>query len=194
MSVSAEHVVLLDDTGARVGTAAKATVHDSATPLHLAFSCHVIGPDGRVLVSRRALGKRAWPGVWTNAFCGHPGPEEDTEAAIHRRATFELGITVHGIASALPDFRYRAIDASGVVENEICPVFLAHTTAQPDPHPEEVMETAWVEPADLAEAIVRTPWAFSPWLVLQAAQLPLLDAASAAPGGGLPPGRAAVES
>ncbi|ROR73021.1 isopentenyl-diphosphate Delta-isomerase [Bogoriella caseilytica] len=180
MSVSAEQVVLLDDAGVRIGTAAKSTVHDEATPLHLAFSCHVLGPDGRVLVSRRALGKRAWPGVWTNAFCGHPGPEEDTAAAIHRRAEFELGLTVQGVTPALPDFRYRAVDASGIVENEICPVFLAHTSAEPDPHPEEVMEIAWVEPADLAGAIARTPWAFSPWLVLQAAQLPLL----AAPGAG----------
>ena len=30
-----------------------------------------------------------------------------------------------GIRLLLPDFRYHAVDASGIRENEVCPVFAA---------------------------------------------------------------------
>lgn len=168
-----EEVILLDDDGREIGTAPKNSVHDTDTPLHLAFSCHVMSADGRVLMTRRALGKTTWPGVWSNAFCGHPRPGEQIVQAVHRRAQDELGITVRDLELALPDFRYRATDASGIVENEVCPVYLARTDDELALNPLEVVEAQWVDPADLAASLARTPWAFSPWLVLQAQQLPL---------------------
>ncbi len=67
-------VILLDDDGREIGTAPRASVHGAETALHLAFSCHVMNDEGQVLITRRALDKRTWPGVWTNAFCGHPAP------------------------------------------------------------------------------------------------------------------------
>ena len=172
-----ETVILLDDQGERVGTAEKSSVHTTDTPLHLAFSCHVLDAEGRVLVTRRALSKRTWPGVWTNSFCGHPGPDEAFEDALRRRARYELGIKLMDIELVLPHFRYRATDASGVVENEVCPVFTARTDQQPHPHPDEVMDYAWVPVSDLRRAVEVAPWALSPWLVSSAPVLPLLQAA-----------------
>lgn len=167
---AAELVVLVDESGTPIGTAEKATVHTRETPLHRAFSCHVFSSDGRVLVTRRALGKLTWPGVWTNSFCGHPGPDEQAEAAIRRRAQRELGLTLGALEVVLPDFRYRAVDASGIVENELCPVFRATVEVEPDPAADEVAEWAWIHPADLREAVEAAPFAFSPWLVLQLAE------------------------
>ena len=169
-----ERVVLLGADGEVVGTDLKATVHSANTPLHLAFSCHVQNAAGEILVTRRALGKSTWPGVWTNSFCGHPQPDESSADSVHRRAAYELGLDITGLELALPDFRYRAVDASGIVENEVCPVYLARADSDPVPNPLEVMDTAWVDPAALGRSIAATPWAFSPWLVLQAAELPLL--------------------
>jgi isopentenyl-diphosphate delta-isomerase len=164
---STEYVVLLDDHGSPIGQHDKATVHTTETPLHLAFSCHVFNDEGLLLVTRRALSKKAWPGVWTNSFCGHPAPGEEMADAVMRRAERELGIVVENTREVLPDFRYRAVDASGIVENEICPVFIATTAHTPAPAEDEVSEFSWVNPHDLLHAVERAPWAFSPWLTLQ---------------------------
>ncbi|MFT4210347.1 MAG: isopentenyl-diphosphate Delta-isomerase [Microbacterium sp.] len=174
-----DQVILLADDGTAIGTAPKSSVHGPDTALHLAFSCHVVDGAGRVLVTRRALGKRTWPGVWTNSFCGHPRPAEPVVAAVHRHAGHELGIRVRDLQLVLPLFRYRATDAAGTVENEICPVYLAVTDDVPQPNANEVAAFEWVAPADLAVALAATPWAFSPWLVLQAAQLSLFSPAPA---------------
>lgn len=167
-----ELVVLLADDGTPVGTTAKATVHTATTPLHLAFSCHVTDDLGRVLVTRRALSKKTWPGVWTNSFCGHPAPGETPAEALMRRAHQELGMEVRDVEVILPEFRYLATDASGVVENEICPVFTARAVGVPDPSPDEVAEWAWVEPDELRDAVAAAPFAFSPWLGWQLAAWP----------------------
>lgn len=173
--VGAEHapeeVILLDERGQEIGAADKYVIHTDNTPLHLAFSCYVFNDRGELLVSRRAISKLTWPGVWTNSVCGHPAPGEPREDAIHRRAAQELGTTLTDVRLVLPDFQYRATDASGVVENEICPVYIATITGDINAHPDEVAEWEWVNVPDLVEAVRLTPFAFSPWMVLQ---LPLL--------------------
>ena len=171
MGESPELVVLLSEDGSPIGTAEKATVHTEDTHLHLAFSCHVFNRDGQILVTRRALEKKTWPGVWTNSFCGHPGPGEDFVDAIHRRAEQELGLKLASVKSALPDFRYRAVDASGIVENEICPVYIAIVDDEPAPNPSEVAEYAWADPSGLLAAVEKSAFAFSPWLTLQLPRL-----------------------
>jgi len=168
-----DEVVLLDEAGSPIGRAPKSAAHGPDTALHLAFSCHVVNSLGEVLVTRRAMTKQAWPGVWTNSFCGHPKPAEPLAAAVRRRAEFELGIELGDVELALPLFRYRATDANGIVENEVCPVYLATTNDEPDPNPREVAEYAWVAPHDLVRAVHAAPFAFSPWLVLQARELEL---------------------
>lgn len=171
MTPHAEQVVLLSEQGEPIGVADKQAVHTTDTALHLAFSCHVTNAEGLVLVTRRALSKLTWPGVWTNSFCGHPAPGETMEAAIARRASAELGIEVTGIEVVLPDFRYRAVDASGIVENEVCPVYRATTTDAVHPNPDEVAEFEWVTPQSLHAAATAAPYAFSPWLGWQLEQL-----------------------
>jgi isopentenyl-diphosphate delta-isomerase len=169
----ADVVVLLDADGNPTGTADRLSVHTANTPLHLAFSCYVVDADGRILMTRRALGKRTWPGVWTNACCGHPRPGEAFTDAVARRLADELGTRPADIAPVLPDFRYRATDASGIVEHEVCPVFVATLAAPVQPAPEEVMEISWADPRGLADVAERSAWLLSPWSVLQIRQLDL---------------------
>ena len=93
------------------------------------------------------------------------------EEAIARRALDELGLHLSELELVLPDFRYRAVDASGIVENEICPVYRAVTMSDPIANPAEVAEWAWLEPDALLTAAASAPFAFSPWLVWQLEQL-----------------------
>lgn len=168
----ADDVVLLDEDGRPCGTADRTRVHTTDTPLHLAFSIHLRDETGAVLLTRRALGKATWPGVWTNSCCGHPRPGESMEDAIHRRVEQELGLQVSDIRCVLPGYRYRALDASGVVENEVCPVHLGTVRrSQLRPDPAEVAEHSWVSWADLVATTAALPVLLSPWSVEQVTQI-----------------------
>ncbi|MCL8027598.1 isopentenyl-diphosphate Delta-isomerase [Nocardioides bruguierae] len=164
-------VVLLDEAGQPIGTTDRTTVHTTGTPLHLAFSLYVVDAEDRLLLTRRALGKTAWPGVWTNSCCGHPRPGESSQDAARRRVHEELGLDLGAqpLTTVLPDFRYRAVDVSGVVENEVCPVHVvrlpAGATLSPDPA--EVAELAWVPWATAQHLVAHARPLVSPWMALQ---------------------------
>jgi isopentenyl-diphosphate delta-isomerase type 1 len=175
-----ERVVLVDERGNPIGEQSKSAVHSTSTPLHLAFSLYLFDADGRLLMTRRALSKVTWPGVWTNSCCGHPMPGESMTDAVTRRLRQETGLQVTDLREVLPDFAYRVQDVSGIWENEICPVYVGSVvpigTVGVDgpalsPNPAEVMDWTWVDPTDLARSMATTPFAFSPWAVLQMAQL-----------------------
>jgi isopentenyl-diphosphate delta-isomerase len=167
-----ECVVLCAPDGSAAGTAPKSTVHHSDTPLHLAFSCYVFDPAGRVLVTRRAYGKQTFPGVRTNTCCGHPAPGERMRIAVLRRLWHELGIVPSALELILPAFRYRATAADGTVENELCPVYRGVITSdvQVTVHPPEVHEAWWVPWAEFAaQADGSDP--LSSWCVQQVREL-----------------------
>lgn len=136
--------MLVDDGGRPIGSAAKADVHHADTPLHLAFSCYVFDANGAFLVTRRALTKRVWPGVWTNSVCGHPGEGEAIEDVIRRRARFELGADVADLRPALPTYSYRTPPFRGIVEHEFCPVYVGRARGEPQPSPAEVDAYRWI--------------------------------------------------
>ena len=175
VTLTDDRVVLLDEGGAVIGTHDRSDVHSDATPLHLAFSLYLVDDDDRVLFTRRALTKSTWPGVWSNSCCGHPRPGEAMEDALRRRLFEELGLEVADLRCALPDFAYTARDASGICENEVCPVFVGrpvHPDSPLQPNPDEVMDWAWVSWAEVRPAVEQAPFAFSPWAVEQVSRLP----------------------
>jgi len=164
-------VVLVDEQDRELGMAPKRAVHHAATPLHRAFSLFLFDEAGRTLVQRRALAKQTWPGIWSNACCGHPGPGEATADAVRRRCREELGVEPVALEAALPDFRYRA-ELDGIVENEICPVFVAALDGQATAvDPREVAETRWLEWESFLAELRARPAGWSPWCVAEAERL-----------------------
>lgn len=170
-----EMVVLADPEGRRIGTMAKSEIHHGDTPLHLAFSCYVFDAAGRLLVTRRALGKATFPGLETNTVCGHPGPEEELPDAVARRAAHELGLALADVRLILPHYAYRA-EFHGVVEHELCPVFAAFV---PDGtpltlEPSEVERAAWESWEQFSAEVLNGARDVSPWSREQVGLLTML--------------------
>jgi isopentenyl-diphosphate delta-isomerase len=180
-STLTEHVVLLDIDGNAIGTMDKSSVHTANTPLHSAVSIFLFDGKGNMLTQQRALSKKTWPGIWSNACCGHPASGESHLEAANRRIEQELGLSGIELINALPNFQYRA-ELDGIVENEICPVFIGHCTNEPTPNPLEVAATEWVPWqafADSCRGLTQTRFdSFSPWSHLEGQLLlehPLID-------------------
>jgi isopentenyl-diphosphate Delta-isomerase len=165
---------LLDETGSACGTAAKAVVHHAQTPLHLAFSAYLFNEAGQFLLTRRADSKVTWPGVWTNTCCGHPQPGEPVTDSVRRRLRDELGIDTAELVLVLPRFRYQARMDNGVLENEVCPVYVAYSDAAPAPDPAEVAETRWVDWDEFCAAVRAGQQSISPWCAMQLDELSTL--------------------
>jgi len=185
--MNTELVILVDEAGNAIGSAPKATTHHTQTPLHLAFSCYVFDRAGRLLMTQRAHDKLTFPGVWSNSFCGHPSPGEDLYGAVERRAQQELGMTLEALTLALPRFRYRAVGANGVRENELCPVFTAIATSDVTPDPSEVAAVEWVGWRVLRDEVLAGEREVSIWCAAQVAELASRELAE----GTFPPARPA---
>jgi isopentenyl-diphosphate delta-isomerase len=160
--MSDEYVVLVTESNRRIGTALKRTIHTIHTPLHRGFSLFLFNSHGQTLLTKRSGKKATFPGVWTNAVCGHPAPGESVISAAQRRARRELGIHVRTI-KIRADYRYRFADANGIVENEICPILTAYTDDIPVPDADETEEWKWITWNALREDMKQNPHLYSPW-------------------------------
>ncbi|OKI09455.1 isopentenyl-diphosphate delta-isomerase [Streptomyces sp. CB02923] len=172
-SPGAEETILLelvDPSGTTTGIAEKMSAHEPPGQLHRAFSVFLFDSDGRMLLQRRALSKYHSPGVWSNACCGHPYPDEAPFHAAVRRTGQELGVAPALLAEA-GTVTYRHPDAlSGLVEHEFNHLFVGLLEARPAPDPAEVADTAFVTAGQLDDRLASAP--FSRWFddVLRAAR------------------------
>ena len=118
-----------------------------------------------VLIQRRALAKYHSAGLWANTCCTHPHWSESAAACARRRLGEELGIT--GLDLVWRDrLEYHAAVGEGMTEHEVVDMFTAEAWAdlRVSPDPREVMETAWIDLADLAAEVAAQPEVFTPWL------------------------------
>ena len=162
-----EMVVLVDEQNVPIGTAPKDTVHTKQTPLHRAFSLFLFNDKKEILLTKRASTKKTFPGVWTNAVCGHPAPGEETADAVKRRVPEELGIEIHEVKHAAP-YRYRFTDINGIVENEICPIYVGFTENDPNPSFGEVDDWKRLDWQEFLRDIQNNPSIYSPWSIEEA--------------------------
>lgn len=157
-----EYVVLVDEQNNEIGIAPKESVHTKNTPLHRGFSVFVFNKKNELLLTRRALGKKTFPGIWTNTVCGHPGKDESVIDAAKRRLAYELGLVVDAIKEITP-YRYQCSDMHGIEENEICPILIGYTNSDPQPHDDEVDDWKWIQWDEFMDDIKKHPDVYSPW-------------------------------
>lgn len=159
-----EYVVLVNEQNEVIGQALKSEVHTDNTPLHRAFSTFLFNEKGELLLQQRSHKKKTWPLIWSNSCCGHPGPGEETEDAARRRIHQELGISVTALWNILPDFTYRA-ELYGVVEHEICPVFVGFITQEPIINTDEVEATRYIPWEQFVQETAKPDAPYSQWCI-----------------------------
>lgn len=165
VSSESEALVLVNSADEVVGYLDKSAAHDGDGVLHRAFSLFIFDGDGRLLLQRRAEGKRLWPGYWSNSCCSHPRKGETMDEAIHRRLEQELGLRAD--LSFAYKFEYRATFEDLGTEHELCWVYLGRTVAEPVINTTEIMDWCWIDPATLTGAITAEPDRYTPWLKLE---------------------------
>jgi isopentenyl-diphosphate delta-isomerase len=169
-----DRIVLVDEDDRPIATAPKLATHNSATPLHRAFSVFIFNGRGEILLQQRAFTKKTWPGVWSNSCCGHVMLHETIEHAAARRLKQELGLNCGALEIAVPDFRYRA-EKDGVVEHEICPVLIGSCDAQPIPDISEVANVRWMSWDEFLVWVEDPESDLSPWAIEEVRRLEQSD-------------------
>lgn len=163
-----ELVVLVDEDDREIGTMPKRDVHTAETPLHRGFSVFLF-QGGRLLTQQRSRKKVTWPLMWSNSVCGHPLPGEPTPDAVRRRAAHELGLDLATLEFASP-YRYR-FERRGVVENEICPIFVGEIANTPQINTDEVEDIRWLGWRRFLDELSARPDVYSEWCREEAAIL-----------------------
>jgi isopentenyl-diphosphate delta-isomerase len=165
------YVELVNERGETTGQAEKLQVHREGL-LHRAFSVFIVNADRQILLQQRAREKYHFAGLWSNACCSHPEPNEQVLLAGERRLQEELGFSTQ--LTELFSFVYRAQDPrSKLIEYEWDTVLLGHYAGPVYPNPEEVAAYRWVGPDQLNWELSQFTDQFTPWLKLILPQLPL---------------------
>lgn len=136
-----ETIVVVNERDEWMGVCEKMYAHRNAL-LHRAFSVFIINKKGEMLLQQRSLNKYHSGGLWTNACCSHPRPNEDVLSAARRRVKEELGLDV--APEKLFDFVYKAELENGLWEHEFDHVFIAYADGPVIADEAEIMQTKYL--------------------------------------------------
>lgn len=162
-------VILVDQHDRPTGKMEKMAVHEQGL-LHRAVTVYVFNSRGQLLLQQRAQGKYHCGGLWSNTTCGHPYPQEPTQAAAERRLQEEMGmqLTLH------PAFElsYHLPLSNGLIEHEYGHVFFSFSDALPQPNPEEADAWRYASLEEIAQEMRDFPERFTPWFMLTFSRIP----------------------
>jgi isopentenyl-diphosphate delta-isomerase len=155
-----EHVILVDEEDQQIGTMEKMEAHRKGA-LHRAFSVLVFNNKGEMLLQKRAKSKYHSGGLWSNACCSHPRPEETVAEATKRRMQEELGIDAQ--PEYLYKFQYKAT-LGDLIEHELDHVYVCEFNGKPAINLEEVEDWIFIDPSLLKSKIKENPEQYTFWL------------------------------
>ncbi len=155
-----EKVILVDEFDNEIATIEKMEAHRKAL-LHRAISVFLCNRKGEWLLQRRALSKYHSAGLWTNACCTHPAPNETNIEAANRRLNFEMGMSCQ--LSEIFSFTYFEQFDNNLTEHEFDHVFLGFTDQKPNFNSNEVMEYKYLSYNNLVVDIQNNPNNYTVW-------------------------------
>jgi isopentenyl-diphosphate Delta-isomerase len=153
-------VILVDANDVAIGTAGKLDAHRRGLK-HRAISALVRNSKREFLLQRRNPAKYHSGGLWTNACCSHPLPDEPAAVAARRRLAQEMGITCD--LEPMFVYQYNTPVPGGLIENEVVHVFGGQHDGAINPDPAEVSEWKWIGFDALAADMRARPDAYTVW-------------------------------
>lgn len=161
VSSEAEELILVDAKDREIGYRSKAECHDGSGVLHRAFSLFLFNDAGELLLQRRSLEKRLWPGYWSNSCCSHPRRGETLPIATQRRLGDELNVSA--TLEYVYQFCYQAGFGDAGSENELCHVYLGRVDGDVCPNDREIHSIRFIAIRDLDVELTSQPQQFTPW-------------------------------
>jgi isopentenyl-diphosphate delta-isomerase len=156
-------VILVNPDDSIAGRMEKMEAHRKGI-LHRAFSIFIFNRNGEMLLQQRSSIKYHSAGLWTNACCSHPLPNEETKAAAHRRLKEELGFDT--ALEKVFDFVYLAEMENGLTEHEFDHVFTGEYEGEISPDNGEVQAWKYETIETIQEYMQTDPSRFTAWFLL----------------------------
>ena len=168
-----EQVILVDKNDQQIGVMEKEEAHKNGGHLHRAISVMLyrsptslkLRGGTEVLLQKRALTKRRWPGFWANTVCTDVRLGETYEQCAVRRLREEMGIEIDEKDLSLAFTQiYKAKYDEEYTEHEVEAVFVAPLrqgyggARAVKPNPEEVAECRWVSFGEIEQLKNLAPW------------------------------------
>jgi isopentenyl-diphosphate delta-isomerase len=155
-----QYVILVDEADSPEGKMEKMEAHEKGL-LHRAFSVFIFNSKGEMLLQRRALKKYHSGGLWTNACCSHPKPDEDVNQAAARRLKEEMGFET--VLQKAFEFTYRSEFPNGLTEYEYDHVFTGEYNGVIQADPREVADYCYKSLEDIRQSLKTHPEKFTAW-------------------------------
>jgi isopentenyl-diphosphate delta-isomerase len=162
-----EQIIVVDEDDNVIGEEDKEKCHDGDGILHRAFLSMVFNRSGELLLTRRSMVKRLWPGYWDGTVASHTLKGEDYEQASRRRLKQEIGLVADNV-QYLFKFRYNVRYKNIGSENEICAVTVVRDVDDNRiaPDRKEISDVRAVAIQDLRNEVRAHESDFTPWLIL----------------------------
>jgi isopentenyl-diphosphate Delta-isomerase len=158
-----EQVILVDLDDTEMGVMEKIEAHQKGL-LHRAFSVLIYNSKGEMLIQKRAKIKYHSGGLWTNACCSHPVPNEPIAITVKRRLNVEMGIDLELAYSH--KFIYKTNLENELVEHEVDHVFVGQFDGLPKINKNEVEDWRYCTLVELQREINERPQNFTYWFKL----------------------------
>lgn len=154
------NVILVDENDREIGVMEKIEAHQKAL-LHRAFSVFIFNNKEEMLLHKRAATKYHSPGLWTNACCSHPQPNEETSVSAINRLQIEMGFTSR-LTEAF-SFTYKADFDNGLTEHEFDHVFVGTYNGDIFPNKDEVSDYCFKSMKEIKASLQLFPHNYTEW-------------------------------